>query len=81
MTDATTARRIAASLPEVEDRSGPGSLSFAVRGKQFAWSHLERQREGDPRVPQLEVLAVRCTPQDKELLLSAAPDIFFTTDR
>jgi hypothetical protein len=52
-----------------------------VRGKQFAWSYLERQCEGGPRVPQLEVLAVHCTPQDKELLLSAAPDIFFTTDR
>ena len=80
MTDATAARRIAAALPETEDRSGPDSLAFAVRGKQFAWTFQEKVDGRGPREPVLEVLAVRCTPEAKDMLLASDPAKFFTTD-
>jgi hypothetical protein len=32
------------------------------------------------RRPRLDVLAVRCAPEEKEMLLASAPDKLFTTD-
>ena len=74
-------RRIALSLPEAgedEDR-----FAFHVRSGQklkgFAWVWLERVEPKKPRVPRPDVLAVRVADQsEKELLLAAAPDKFFT---
>jgi len=80
MADPKTARRIAASLPEVVDGSGSDSLHFSVRGKQLAWSYLERLEEKGPRYPRIDVLAIRCTAADKESLLASDPEKFFTTD-
>ena len=80
MADDETVRRIAMSLPEAEDNSGPGSLHFSVRGKNFAWSYQERVAEKKPRQPRLDVLAVRCRAADKEALLAADPGKYFTTD-
>jgi hypothetical protein len=80
MVDTRTVRRIAMSLPEAEDGSGSDSLHFSVRGKQFAWSYLERVEEKRPRIPRLDVLAVRCAAADKEGLLASDPEKFFTTD-
>jgi hypothetical protein len=80
MADDETARRIAMSLPEAEDGSGPGSLHFSVRGKNFAWSYQERVADKQPRVPRIDVLAIRCAAADKDGLLAADPEKFFTTD-
>ena len=74
------ARRIAASLPEVEDASTPESLAFSVRGKGFAWSWKERFVPKRPRRPRLDVLAVRCAPEEKEAILASDPEKFFTED-
>jgi hypothetical protein len=78
MSDSETAHRIALSLPEVEDGSQPGRLSFRVRGKQFAWTYMERVVERKPRVPNIGVLAVRCPMEDKHALLRSQPGKFFT---
>jgi len=80
MLDPAKVRTIALSLPEAEDRSGDGMLRFSVRGKQFAWSYLERTEPKGRRKARLDVLAVRCAAAAKDLLLAAAPDRLFTTD-
>src|SRR5215475_3130055 len=80
MVDVRTVRRIAMSLPEADDGSSPVSLAFSVRGKGFAWTYQERVEKNKPRQPRLDVLAVRVVAADKETLLAADPEKFFTTD-
>ena len=71
-------RRMAAALPEVEDRSSETALSFYVGGKQFAWSWNERVDPKKPRVPRLGVLVVRCDGAAKDAILASDPAVFFT---
>jgi len=78
MTDTRTVRRIAMSLPETEDASTQDSLSFCVAGKGFAWSWKERVLQGKARHPRIDVLAVRCPPEEKDAILSSDPAKFFT---
>jgi hypothetical protein len=78
MVDVKTIRRIAGSLPETEDLSTASALRFEVRGKGFAWSWHERVEPKRPRRPRLDVLAVRCPPEEKEAILSSDPEKFFT---
>jgi hypothetical protein len=78
--DIETVRRIAAALPGAMDSSKPEQLVFKVGGQGFAWSALQRLRPKTPRVPVLEVLAVRCPMERKEFLLEAAPDIYCDDD-
>src|SRR4051812_47712185 len=74
-------RRIALSLPdtsEAEDR-----FAFSVRAgakdKAFAFVWMERLEPKQPRVPNPEVLAVRvANDAEKQALIAAAPDRFFT---
>lgn len=51
-----------------------------MRGKGFAWSWHERVEPEQPRRPRLEVLAVRCPPEEKEAIPSSDPEKFFTED-
>jgi hypothetical protein len=74
------ARALAGALPLVEDTSSDRALAFAIAGKGFAWSLMERDAPKKPRVPVLGVLAVRCDIARKEMLIEAAPDVFFSTD-
>ncbi len=80
MVDVDTVRKIALSLPEAEDRTAQSGLQFYVRGKQFAWTYLDRVEIKGRRRPRLDVLAVRCAAAEKEGLLASAPEKFFTTD-
>lgn len=80
MTTLETVRRIATTLPEAEDRSTSVSLSFVVRGRGFAWSWQERVEPKRPRRPRLDVLAIRCPPEEKDAILSSDPGKFFTED-
>ena len=75
-----TVRRLAMTLPEVQDLSTSTALKFDVRGKAFAWSWNERIAENRPRCPRLEVLALRCPPEEKEAILSSDPQVYFTDD-
>ncbi len=81
MVDATTVRRLAMALPEVEDRSEGDRLVFDVGGgKGLAWGYLKRVIPKKPRVLQPDCLAVRCLIERKEMLIEAAPDRFFDDD-
>ena len=80
MVDAATVRRLALALPETEDRCTALRLAFEVRGKGFAWSFNERVHPKKPRVPRIDILAVRCPFETKEMLIEAAPDRFFDDD-
>ena len=81
MADQADVRRIALSLPETSE--GAERFAFAVRNrdkqKGFVWVWMERVAPKKPRVPNPEVLAVRVADlEEKEMLLAADPDKFFT---
>ena len=83
MADRDDVVRIARSLPEVvvEDEGDRYALSVPRGGKQkgIAWVWMERVDPGRPRVPNPAVLAVRVeNGSEKEMLLAADPDVFFT---
>ena len=80
MPTADTVRRLALALPEAVDASQGEQLVFEVEGKGFAWSYLARDVPKKPRVLHPEVLAVRCELPRKELLIEAAPQVFFDDD-
>jgi hypothetical protein len=70
-------RRIATSLPGVQQRSGESG--YRVDGKLFAWTWMERIDPKRPRVANPEVLVVRVASElEKEALLSVEGDRFFT---
>jgi hypothetical protein len=74
-------RRVALSLPEVEEM--PGHFAFSVRNKgklkSFVWVWLERVTPGKARVPQPKVIALRVANLfDKDFLLALDPAKFFT---
>lgn len=77
MVDLAEARRIALSLPGAVDGSSAERLAFSVADRGFAWSFMQRDTPKQKRWPNIEVLAVSCTLDHKELLIEAAPDIFF----
>ena len=80
MPDAETVRRLAMALPEVRDASEGARLAFEIEGRGFAWTYLERVDPKRPRVPRPDVLAIRCELPRKELLIEAAPRVFFDDD-
>ena len=81
MVDAETLRRLSLALPETEDASAEKGFAFRVRGgKGFAWTFQERIAPKKPRRPKLDVLAVRCDLETKEMLIAAAPERFFDDD-
>ena len=69
MADWDTVREIASGFPEVEE-STSGRPSWRVKGKLFAWEARERDGGG---------LAVRVDRDEKELILDADPEIYFTS--
>jgi hypothetical protein len=77
MVDPSTVRRLALNLPEVEAGDSDESLSFSVGGKGLAWPYLARAKPKARREVVPGVLAVRCAIERKELLLEAAPEIYF----
>jgi hypothetical protein len=80
MLDATDVRRIALALPQVTEAPEADRLAFSVASKPIAWTYLERPQPKAPRRPRLDVLAVRCPIDKKELLVEAAPQIYFDDD-
>lgn len=81
MADQSDVRRIALRLPETSE--GTGQFAFAVRNganeKGFAWVWMERVEPKKPRLPRSDVLAVRvANAAEKEMLLAADPEKFFT---
>ncbi len=64
-----TVRELALAFPEVEE-STEGRIAFSVRGKGFAWEARKRDGGG---------LAVRVDGEEKQLLLDANPEAYFTS--
>jgi hypothetical protein len=60
--------KAAAKLPEVEQGTWAGAPALKVRGKSFA------------RMKDRDTLVVLCPLDEKEILLEAAPDVYFETD-
>ena len=80
MIDHPKIRRAVLALPEVEAGESEDSLSFGVRGKGMSWPYLVRATPKGRREVVPGVLAVRCRMEKKELLLEAAPEVFFEDD-
>jgi hypothetical protein len=81
LADQSDVRRIALSLPETSE--GDDRFAFSVRNKDkqkgFVWVWMERVEPKKPRVPNPDVVAVRVADQEeKEMLLAADPETFFT---
>ena len=74
-------RRIALSLPETSESDDRFAFSVRNKGKDkgFAWSWMERVQPKEPRIENLDVLAVRvANAAEKEMLLASDPETFFT---
>jgi hypothetical protein len=67
--DIATLRRLALSLPEVEEGTSYGTPAWRVRKKPFA-----RLRDDQ------ETVAVKVDRGERELLIGAEPEVFFITD-
>lgn len=77
MADADDVRRLARSLPQVEEIPSEG-FDFRVGGKGFVWSYPERQ-PGKPRVIRTDAAVLFVGDEDeRQALLLGEPDLFFT---
>ena len=78
MTDADDVRRLALSLPHVEEIDCDG-FDFRVGGKGFVWSYPER-KPGQRRVLRTDVAVLYVGDEaEKQALLLGEPRVFFTT--
>jgi hypothetical protein len=76
--DIATVKRLASRMPYAVDNSAKGELAFSVGGKGFAWTWKERTAPRKPRTPRIDVLAVRCAAEFKDVILASDPAVFFT---
>jgi len=78
MADAGDVRRLALSLPHVEEIDSDG-FDFRVGGKGFVWSYPERQ-PGQRRVIRTDIAVLFVGDEaEKQALLLGEPGLFFTT--
>lgn len=77
-------RRLALSLPETTEKVSWGQLMWCVKGRGFVWERPLRKTDLAAlaalgrEAPEGEILGVRVTPEDKEVLLASEPQVFFT---
>ena len=78
MADADDVRRLAQSLPHVEEIDSDG-FDFRVGGKGFVWSYPER-KPGQRRVIRTDIAVLYVGDEaEKQALLLGEPEVFFTT--
>ena len=81
MADTDDIRRIAAMLPQTTVSDDGLGMSVVNNGKEkgIVWMWTERVGAKRPRVPHPDVVAVRVPHNaDKEMLIAASPEIYFT---
>jgi hypothetical protein len=72
-------RRIALSLPKTSEEGTGFGVKNGSKSKGFAWSWMERVDPKKPKMPNLEVLAIRTVDvEEREMLIAADPKKFFT---
>jgi hypothetical protein len=71
--DFDTVRKLARELADVEESTTHGASSLRVRGKLMAW--ISPHKSSEPGS-----LALRISLEQREELISAAPDIYYVTD-
>src|SRR5258707_14554743 len=77
MADADDVRRLALTLPHVEEIDSDG-FDFRVAGKGFVWSYPERS-PGQPRIIRTDVAVLFVGDEaEKQALLLGEPEVFFT---
>jgi hypothetical protein len=78
MADADAVRRLARSLPDVEEIDSDG-FDFRVAGKGFVWSYPDRA-PGRRRVIRTDIAVLYVGDEaEKQALLLGEPERFFTT--
>ena len=78
MADADDVRRVALSLPQIEEIDSDG-FDFRVGNRGFVWSYPERL-PGKPRVIRTDVAVLFVGDEaEKQALLLGEPGLFFTT--
>jgi len=76
--DAEDVRRLALSLPDVEEIDSDG-FDFRVGGKGFVWSYPQRE-PGKRRMIRTDVAVLYVGDEaEKQALLLGEPELFFTT--
>jgi hypothetical protein len=68
-------RRLALALPGVREVT-----QYAVAGKPIAWPYFERDATRRKLTWHAGVWCIRCPLLEKEMLIEAAPDIYFDDD-
>ena len=68
-------RRLALALPGVREVT-----QYAVAGKPIAWPYFERDKSRRRFTWHDGIIAIRCPLLEKEMLIEAAPDIYFDDD-
>jgi hypothetical protein len=76
-------RRLALALPEASEKPSHGNVSWRVRDKLFVWERPLRDREVEElgeAAPDGPILGARVEDLGvKEALISAEPELYFTT--
>jgi len=77
MIESAQIRKLIAAIPGAGDDSSDDRLAFVCGERGFAWSFMQRDAAKKPRRPNLEILAVSCSLEQKDFLIEAAPHIYF----
>jgi len=80
MIDSAQVRHLVTAIPGARDDSSDDRLAFACGERGFAWTFMQRDAPKKPRRPNLEVLAISCPLERKDLLIEVAPHIYFDDD-
>jgi hypothetical protein len=73
-------RRLALALPGVIADERHGQRHYTIEGKGIAWAYFARDRPKEKRTLRPGIVAIRCPIEEKEMLIEAAPDIYFDDD-
>ena len=68
-------RRLALALPDVI-----GATSYFLDGQPVAWAYFERDKTRRHLTWRSGIVAIRCPVPEKQMLIEAAPDIYFDDD-